>query len=776
MIQTLASSETGTIAGHRITEADCHGDGPLPVGRAVPGVRLLLRDEGGAEITDDRIGEIVVEGVSPIYWTGDSAAAPPDPGGGFRTGDLGRWRKDGCLLHAGRADDRVKIRGHRVHLGEIEAAMRSLPGVMEAVVLARRRDDGGHELAGFVVGGGHGEPLSAGAIRARLRSRLPEAMVPSLIREIDAIPLTPNGKVNREGLLAELEPPATTGAPVGGEAASACEVALAAMWTKVLGGFVVGRGDDFYSLGGDSLAAAVVGALVHAEWGVELTLQDFSQHPRLEELARRIEAIRASGEVFEVPDLEPAPRDRPPPLSFAQERLWRYSRDPAASVGYHVSMRYVIRGALEIEVFRSAIERIFERHEILRTGFEEGDDGPVQVVRDRVGLDFEFRDLAGESDPDAAAEAWFRAEAGRPFDLASPPLLRFRLARVGEETHQWLRVGHHLISDGWSWRIFFEELEHLYESGRRREPSVLEDLPLQYGDYAAWEQRVLRRDSDSYRRMVDRWLSELPAEAKAIELPFRRTVPDDSATAREGLFWWGLEPGVTSALDALAGGCGVSPYAARLAALTAVLAEAAGQDDFVIGAYVSNRPRLEIQRMFGLFINLVTLRFRCDPAQPFRQWMVRVNGAVVAAQSRAAIPYEQLVEEFRGAGMVPPEIRMIFNRNAGVHSVRLGEAELVQPERRMETMPWGFSVTMDPANESTGCRVDFDARLHDPRGVRSLVSRFAALLDEVTRRPDAPLSGLIAAASGRECPDFGSDHLLPPVGDGTPAATAGEGG
>jgi hypothetical protein len=324
-------------------------------------------------------------------------------------------------------------------------------------------------------------------------------------------------------------------------------------------------------------------------------------------------------------------------------------------------------------------------------------------------------------------------------------LLRFVLARIRADEHWLCRVDHHIISDAWSWQLYFRELAQVYEAKKRGEPPPLPDsAPLQYADYAVWQRRTLDSAGPAYRASVEWWRDLLSGQPREIPLPFRRRWRRRAAEPAEGLLWWGVDSEISQRLDQLGRATGVTYFTLRLAAFVALLAAEGGQSDVVLGTYVTNRNRVETQNMFGYFANLALLRLHYDARRTFLGWTAEVRKMVGDIQAHGEIPYEQLREELRACGVNPPEIRAIFSVTDQVPTVRLGEAELTWLDRRIESMPWGFTVAFDPQNEEHRCRVSFDARLFDPARVRDWVGRFGRLLDAVSREPDLPIGKLVA--------------------------------
>jgi acyl carrier protein len=564
-------------------------------------------------------------------------------------------------------------------------------------------------------------------------------MIPAGFVFLDGWPLTPHGKIDRKAL--QEFKPVQTPAP-NDEPTTDTERIVAALWKEIFRVDSIGRHDHFFDRGGDSLRAMVVAARLHSILGVELDPSAFAAHPTLADLAAAVDELRRSGRKRETPPLVRVDRSVPLPLSFAQERTWRYSQTRESAAGYTVASSQRIRGPLDSAVLRDSIDAVVRRHEILRTTFAVVDGRPRQFIHPPASTALPLLDLTGASNPDESATRFFRSQARRPFDLGRLPLLRFHLVRLRPDEHWLLRVHHHLVSDQWSWKVFFEELSRLYETKLRGETASLPE-PLQYGDYAVWQERALHPEGAAYRAEVAWWKHRFSTQPRPLNLPFRRRQPAPRANPADGVYRCGLDPRMTEKLDRLGREVGATAFVVRLAAFVAVLA-AVGTPEVVLGAYVTNRNRVEVQTMFGFFANLATLCLRCGLDSTFRQWVAEVRTEIGEIQGRTEIPYEQLCEELRRQGVNPPEIRLIFGVTDRTATVRLGDAELSWLEARMETMPWGFTVSLDQSNEQEVCRVTFDARLYDPQGVQALVERFGLFLAAAVSHPDGKLSQLLA--------------------------------
>lgn len=759
LFHTLASSETGVIAHWRVNRMDRVPEGRLPVGRAADGIELLLFDERGREVPRGETGEIAIRSrhLSTGYWRNDALTvrrfSEVAGSGGvrvFRSGDRGRLNADGLLEFMGRQDTRVNVHGYRVELSEIEEALSRQPAVEKGVVGMHLKPSGDEQIAAYIMPRS-GHTPSTGALRDALRVLLPGHMIPTAFVFLEHLPLTPHGKVDREALRL-ISPPAQEPSP-GDEPVTVTEKILAGIWSSVFGCSQAGRQDHFFDLGGDSLTAAVMAAKIHEALHVQLDLRVFAEHPTLASLAAAVDLQVAARGPRAAPPLVRASRDEPFPLSFHQERVWKYSQTAEGSGGYGAAGRQLVRGPLDVELLRESLTYLASRHEILRTTVSTIDGRPVQVVHPPAPVPLPLIDLSGASDAEEQAARIFQEEAGRTVDLVQGPLLRFMLIRLRDQEHEFFRMGHHIMSDAWSWDIYFNELGLVYEAKLRGDKVPLPECePLHYGDYAVWQRQVMRLDGSAYQEMSDWWKRSFSGAPPPLELRFRRPAPQADVDPDDGSLRMKFDPAISQRLRRVGRDANATFYAVRLAAYVALLADECGQGDVILGTYVTNRNRVETQKMFGFFANLVTMRFRCDATLTFRDWLARVGTIAGEFQAHGEIPYEQLCEELRKQGAGVPEIRAIFSSSNRGECIRFGGLELTKVVSRRTRMPWGFDLHFYQGAAGDECRVVFDAGIYDPAGVRTFVERLFRLLDEASRHPDSPLSTLLEASGARGLP------------------------
>ncbi|UZW58371.1 non-ribosomal peptide synthetase [Lysobacter enzymogenes] len=558
----------------------------------------------------------------------------------YRTGDLARLREDGEIEFLGRADRQIKLRGFRIELAEIEAALAAHPQVRDAAAIVRENAAGEASIVACFVAR-QGSAATAADLRARLKQQLPHYMVPSAFLAIEALPLSPNGKIDRAALAtlaaADTAPPADAVAP-----RNPLEQAVADIWAAVLGVERVGVHDDFFDLGGHSLVATQVASRISESFQIELPLRAVFEAPTVEELARRIQALVGSGARQRAQPIPRQPRGAPLSLSFAQQRLWFLSQFEGADQAYRIAGGVRLTGALDRAALRRALDEIANRHDALRTTFAQTDGRPVQVVADPgAGFAFEHSDLRSAADPAAALRELALHEAAAPFDLQRGPLARARLAQLGDNDHALLLTMHHIVSDGWSMGVLVNELGALYRSFRDAQPPALPELPIQYADYAAWQRQWL--SSEVLAQQAQYWRDTLAGAPALLELPTDRPRPAEQDYAGDALEV-SLDPELASRLRTLARRHGTTLYAVLLAGWAALLARLSGQDDVVVGAPVANRTRTEIEPLIGFCANTVALRLDLGGAPNVAELLRRVAAATLEAQQHQDIPFEQVVE------------------------------------------------------------------------------------------------------------------------------------
>ncbi|MFC5891106.1 amino acid adenylation domain-containing protein, partial [Kitasatospora aburaviensis] len=638
MINAYGPTETTVCA--TMSDPLAPGSGVPPIGRPVAGFRAYVLDERLRPLPPGVAGELYVAGPGlargylnrPGLTAGRFLACPFEPSGArmYRTGDVVRFRTDGELEYVGRADDQVKVRGFRVELGEVEAALAEHPAVAQAAVLAR--DD---RLIGYVTARPGTASPSAPSLAAHLRDRLPDYMVPAVFTVLDALPLTPNGKLDRAALPA---PASGLGSAEAGRAPrTPQEQILCELFAEVLGVSGVGVDDDFFDLGGHSLLATRLAARVRSVLGVELGLRVLFQAPTVAGLA---EVLAGAGRAR--PALTVQERPDTVPLSFAQRRLWFLHRMDGAAATYHIPLALQLTGTLDRAALDEALADVAARHESLRTVFPEVDGVPCQRVLDPAAV----RPRAGLTEVSEAELFGRLAEYARqPFDLAAEPPLRAGLFALAPDEHVLLLVMHHIAGDGWSTGPLARDLAEAYAARCEGRATGRPALPVQYADYTLWQRELLgdAADPDSrFAEQLDYWKRQLSDLPELIQLPADRPRPAVAGWRGDHV---GLElsPELHTALTALARRTGTSLFMVLQAALAALYTRLGAGTDIAIGSPIAGRTDEALDELVGFFVNTLVLRTDTSGDPSFAELLGRVRETALSAYAHQDVPFEHLV-------------------------------------------------------------------------------------------------------------------------------------
>ena len=586
----------------------------VPIGRPIANTQLYLLDAQLQPVPIGIPGELYIGGASLargyLHRPELTAAAfiphpfSAEPGTRlYKTGDLARYLPDGNIELLGRLDHQVKIRGYRIELGEIETTLEHHPAIRQAVILVREDTPGDRRLVAYCVPC-HGLGPNLHELRSFLQTKLPDYMIPATFVLLDALPLTPSGKVDRHAL-----PAPGRARPALSEAFVAprtpAEELLAGIWTSVLGVEAVGIHDNFFALGGHSLLAMQVLSRLRKVFQVDVPLRTLFEAPTVAGLARHVEEIRQAAQSPLAPPLKTALREGVVPLTMTQEHLWGLDRLlPGAPFS---NMPYAARltGPLNMAALEQSFNEIIKRHETLRTTFTASTGRPAQVIAPTLHLPLLVEDLCAlpQTEREVQAQRLIRAEVLCPFDLENGPLLQARLLQLGEQEHILLLTMHHIISDGWSWGVLLHELAVLYEAFSQGRPSPLPALPIQYADYAHWQRQWLH--SAAGEAQLAYWMQQLHAPLHILELPTDRprTAEMSLRTARQS---FQISTELTSALTHLSRQEGTTLFMTLVAAFKILLYGYTGHEDIRVGTLVANRQHQDTEGLIGLFANLIS--------------------------------------------------------------------------------------------------------------------------------------------------------------------------
>ncbi|WP_405113437.1 amino acid adenylation domain-containing protein [Micromonospora sp. NBC_01405] len=613
----------------------------VPIGQPIPGVSVQLLDRMLNLVPDGQSGEVYIggAGLTHGYWRRPGITAEsfvPHPYGRpgerlYRTGDTARVGADGSLEFLGRTDNQVKIRGQRVELGEVEAALSALPGVREA---ACRVWDA--TLVAYVAWSDTFPQPTIGDLRASLASTLPDHSIPTTFVPMDTLPHNRTGKIDRQALP---EPPADRSTLLDAPTAASgpLEAALIAVWAEVLDATVVGIHDSFFDLGGHSLLAMRLAARISDVLGTEIPLRTVFEAPTVAAMAEFVGPTTndRTGE----PVSGPSP-DGPPRLSPSQSHIWRVDRHLApGNACYNVAGIFRIQGALDIGALTEATTEIVRRHESLRTVFPDLDGEPAVRSHPPAPVALSVDGLG--TAPQSALTERLRAVVQRGFDLANGPLWRVGLIRVSHQEHFFFLVAHHIVFDGHSMGNYYRELTELYRAFSSGLPSPLTPVPLQYPDFANWQRAQL--EAGTWDSDIAYWRSQLAEAVPLIKLPDGYPFTEDRYQRRRH-HAKPLGEQRTRSLLRLAARTQATPSMLLMAVFQAALFLSFGQEAFHVATPIANRARPERNDMIGFVANTLLLRADVTADLTMSELLTRVRASLLDGFAHAEPPLESVCD------------------------------------------------------------------------------------------------------------------------------------
>jgi amino acid adenylation domain-containing protein len=720
----------------------------IPIGRPIANTQAYILDGERHPVPAGVAGELYLggEGLARGYLNQPALTAErfiPNPFAGdadgsrlYRTGDLCRYLPDGNIEYLGRLDQQVKIRGFRIELGEIEATLARMPGWRQCAVIAREDVPGDRRLVAYGVPDDPSAPPLIGNVRDFLARTLPDYMLPAALVVLDALPVSPNGKVDRRAL------PAPGGdRPRMQQTAipprTATEAALAEIWQEVLTLDQVGIDDNFFELGGHSLLATRVIVRVRDTWSVNLTVRHLFEAPTVAGLAGRIEEARSNGAALSGGTLRKVAHDGPLALSFAQRRLWfldQYELDHAV---YNIPYGLRLSGHLEIAALRRSLAQLVQRHQTLRTTFPTEGGEPRQVIVPALEVDLPVTDL-GSLPPEQHSprvEELARAEARRPFDLEHGPLLRARLLRLTGTEHVLLLTLHHIVADGWSMAVLFGELSQLYQGYHGGHSPALPELPVQYADYTVWQQELLQ--GDVLEQQTGYWKRRLNGAPTLLELPtdFPRPAAQSYRGARQSVEF---SADLSAALGELSRRENVTLFMTLVAAFQVLLSRYSGQTDVSLGAAVAGRNRTELEGLIGFFVNTLVLRTDLSGNPAFRELLGRVRDVTLGAYAHQDLPFEKLVEELhprRSLSHSPLFQVMLVLQNAPRSHIDLPDLEIEAFDVHNGTSKFDLTLSLTETTQGLRGDLEYNTDLFRDATITRLLEHLSVLLRGIVADP-----------------------------------------
>ncbi len=748
LINLYGSSEVAGDATY-YEVGDDHCDAAVPIGRPIDNTQIYLLDDQMQPVPVGVRGELYVggENLARGYHarpelTANRFIADPFPARAgvrlYRTGDLARYCADGNIEFLGRLDQQVKIRGCRVELGEVEFALSRHPDVRECSVvvhLGKRRKSDNPKSEPFIVAYVVARecPPAARELRTFLKERLPDFMLPAGFVFLDALPLLPNGKIDRGALPA---PAAPIAAATLSKRRTELEGLVAQVWEKVLGVEAIGVHDNFFELGGHSLLAAEVAARLRDALGRPVPVRDLFEAPTVAGFAATVEKMFHNGDGVELLPIKPAPRRGGLPLSLSQEPLFLFSQLFGGGDFLNMPYAYRLSGSLNLPALQRVLAEIVGRHAALRTGFRETENGARQFIRQRLRVKFPLIDLTRlpAAERDLTLERISKQDATQSFDVEEPPLIRVKLVRLAAERHVLLLTMHHLITDQWSMGVFRRELTALYDAFSKDRPSPLPEPEIQHSDFARWQRASLSKGH--FEPQISYWKKQLDGLGPALE--FRRskskTPPRYHSSRRPVEF----DAELFSRVKSFAREQNCTPFMIFVAALSALIHHYTGQKDISIGTLSANRGLAGTEGLIGYFVNALVLRTAVEGKMTFAELIRAVRECCIAAYAHQELPFEYLetlLERRRKKTSAPLYQVMLNYRNQSTASKQVNGLTIASWNDNNRLSDPGIGISRLDVNfhlrelsaKLTGA-VNYKTDLFDSAGIARLLKNYSAIL------------------------------------------------
>jgi amino acid adenylation domain-containing protein len=719
---------------------------PGSVGRPA-GAEIMIVDREGRALASGERGEIALRGptIARGYDNDIVATEFAFRDGWFRTGDLGYFDEDGYLFIVGRIKDIINRGGQKVAPVEVEQALLSHPDVVEAAVFSIPQERLGEDVAAAVVLRADAK-LTPQKLRNFTRERLARFKVPGLIRIVPEIPKGPSGKIQRGGLAAGLSTTLpSAGVKDGGKLVpprSELERQLANTWTELLDLNRIGIDQDVFALGADSITVTQMLSRLRARFGIDFSFKDIFDAPSVAALAARLESSQTDPAAVSLNLHDMLAERRSARLSFQQQRINVLSRLDPTGYNYHVLEVARLSGPLDLDALKASIATICERHEVLRSTFVEGMEEPLQTVgltSPRLEL-IDMRPCA-KSRRAAAIQQQARELLRQPLDIAHEPPLRVKLLRLDEEDQALAIKLHHLVTDGWSQRLFWKELEALYGARLKGTSSGLPDLSIQYRHFAEWQRAWL--GTQAAEEQLSYWRAQLQG---LTELPLRtdRRRPE-IRSGRGAQHPLKFSRALSRAVKSLSGDHRVTVFMTLLAAFQCLLYRYTEHEDVAVGSVIANRNQIQTERLMGMFANTIVLRTNLSGDPSFSEVLRRVRQVTLEAYRNQDLPLEEILRAL--------QVSRSIDRNSLFQVMFI----LQNPPPRAPTLP-GLSVhfvELDPgiarvdlmlelidADESLHGWFEYSTDLLDAATIGRMAAQLHTLLEAIVTNPEQRISRL----------------------------------
>ena len=650
----------------------------------------------------------------------------------YKTGDMGRILPDGTIEFLGRIDGQIKLYGYRIELKEIEERLRSYEGIKDVVVI-QINDNSISYLASYFRSNTR---INIPEIKNYLAQYLPKYMIPSYFIQLDKIPLSINGKVNRALLpLPEViveETVTLSNDPL--------ENKICNIWKDLLNLESIGVKDNFFDIGGNSLTAIRFASRIHKEINIEINVSEIFQHPTIESLSLFIKSKNPVlfNPINKIEEMEYYP------LSHSQHRLWFLSKLENQNTLYNLPAIIRFSGDLNISTLEKSFNELIKRHESLRTFFVEIDDSPYQRISDKINFQINYSDYSDQPNNDSLLKQLSELNSSREFDLSVAPLFQARLVKIAGDSYLMFINMHHIISDGWSLEIMLKELEILYDGFITGSNVSLPPLRIQYKDYTAWQNRMLQEES--LTRIKQYWFKKLGVPRQQLELPIDFKRPE-KYTVEGDLVVYKIDKEIVTKLRNISSENNASLYMTLLACVNILLHKYTSLEDIILGTPVAGRQHSDLENQFGFFVNTVVLRNEVTPESTFLELLKNVKITLSSALDNQIYPFDKLVEDL--------EVERIINRNPlfdvmvswminkNVSAKRsFSNLEMQGINSHVNKSMFDLSIIFEENNDEVGFALEYNTALFSRETIDRISEHFNELLKSIVKNPSEKIRDL----------------------------------
>ncbi|WP_436955878.1 non-ribosomal peptide synthase/polyketide synthase [Staphylococcus sp. AS1337] len=694
----------------------------IPIGKPIANTQAYILDEDNHVMGIGVSGELVIGGVNvtegylnrPELTQEKFVDNPFGEGKLYRTGDLARWNADGNISYSGRIDEQVKIRGYRIELGEIESVLRQNKAILDVAVITKPMVDGELAICVYIVSD---QVIDFDAVKTELNHKLPDYMVPSYMTQIDELPVSSSGKLNKRAL-----PEIKVEGKVYVAPETETESMLASIFESVLNIEKVSTNDNFFEIGGHSLKAIGIINKIESEVGKRLPLKLVFESPTIVQLAKVVDTYTDNGNSQSIPQAESKPYYL---ASSPQKRLYVLNEMVDGQTAYNMPSVLEIQGNVDVSRVEDVFQKLVDRHEALRTHFETIKGEPVQVINDSATIVVDYQEINAED------EFAILNEFVQPFDLGQAPLLRVKIAKIAEQRYVLLYDMHHIISDGFSINIIMKEFSALYHE------QALEPLSVQYKDYSEWMQA---RDLNDQREF---WLSQFEDEAPVLDLPYDYARPNQQSFTGKTVSLE-MPEDVQKAIHQLSQTTGSTDYMILLSSFMVLLHKYSRQEDVVVGSPISGRTHRDTEDMLGMFVNTLAMRSYPERNKTFSQLLDEVRELALKAYDNQEYPLEALLDEVVEKRDLTrnPLFDVLFTlQNNDKQSLQIDDWLIQKKETSNTNAKFDLSMTIHE-NEDYKVSLEYAQELFSEDTVERMLAHFVEIISSVVRRPEQNISDI----------------------------------